>query len=71
MLAAGDVGGFGVGSDYSWNAQAYVGYRMCLLRAPVILQAGYRALHQKYEDGGFKWDVTQHGPVIGMMFEFR
>jgi hypothetical protein len=70
-LAAADVGGFGVGSDYSWNVQGYLGYRLSVFGAPAVLQVGYRALHQTYEDGGFKWDVTQHGPIIGLMFAFR
>jgi hypothetical protein len=66
----GDVGGFSLGSDYSWNVQGYVGYRMAMLGIPTVLSAGYRALHQKYKDGDFKWDVTQHGPILGLVFAF-
>ena len=51
-FVSGDVGGFGVGSDYSWNVQGYVGYRMTMFGTPTILSAGYRALHQKYTSGG-------------------
>jgi hypothetical protein len=65
-----DVGGFGVGSDYSWNAQGHLGYRMTTFGIPAILSLGYRALHQKYEDGDFEWDVTQHGPVLGLSYTF-
>lgn len=57
-LIAVDVGGFGVGSDYSWNVQGHVGYRASVFRLPTIFSVGYRALHQKYEDGDFRWDVT-------------
>jgi hypothetical protein len=27
-------------------------------------------LHQKYEDGDFEWDVTQHGPILGVTYNF-
>ena len=69
-FVSGDVGGFSVGSDYSWNVQGYIGYRMTMFGTPTILSAGYRALHQKYKDGDFRWDVTQHGPILGMIFAF-
>jgi hypothetical protein len=32
--------------------------------------AGYRALHWDYEDGGFAWDVTMHGPMLGAGVRF-
>ena len=69
-FVSGDVGGFSVGSDYSWNAQGYIGYRMATFGVPTILSVGYRALHQKYKDGDFKWDITQHGPIVGTIFAF-
>jgi hypothetical protein len=65
-----DIGGFGVGSDYSWNVQGYLGYRMTMFGIPTLLSVGYRALHQKYKDGDFKWDVTQHGPILGLVYSF-
>lgn len=69
-FVSADVGGFGVGSDYSWNVQGYLGYRLTMLGIPAILNFGYRALHQKYEDGDFKWDVTQRGPIVGIAYQF-
>lgn len=69
-LVSADVGGFNVGSDYSWNVQGYVGYRMTTFGIPTILHFGYRALHQKYKHGDFEWDVTQHGPIIGAAYQF-
>jgi len=66
----GDIGGFGVGSDFTWNTQALVGYRFTLLGAKAEAWGGYRALSQDYTDGSghkaFKWDVIMHGPVLGM-----
>jgi hypothetical protein len=70
-----DVGGFGVGSKLSVNAQAYLGYRTFVFDHPAILRVGYRALSQDYETDDFtgnkfRWDVVQHGPVVGMSLVF-
>lgn len=75
LSAAGDFGGTSMNSDYSWQAVGVVGYRFGLFgtnNANVV--AGYRALHQKYEDGDgrsrFDWDVTMHGPIAGLTIAF-
>ncbi|KUL96784.1 hypothetical protein DK26_01850 [Bosea sp. WAO] len=70
LFAEADVGGFGVGSRITYNAQAHLGYRTTLLGRPTMLRAGYRALYQDYRDGGFLWKVTQHGPVLGASMQF-
>jgi hypothetical protein len=47
-----------------------------MLGRPTILRFGYRALYQDYENDDFtginkfRWDVTQHGPVIGFSMRF-
>ncbi len=76
LFAEADIGGFGVGSRLSVNAQAYLGYRTMMFGRPTILRAGYRALYQDYENDDFtgvnkfRWDVTQHGPVVGLSMRF-
>ncbi|MGH6760966.1 MAG: hypothetical protein ACRECW_05180 [Phyllobacterium sp.] len=75
LFAEADVGGFGAGSDLSIQAQAYLGYRTFILDQPTVLRVGYRALYQDFETEDFtghtfKWDVTQHGPVIGASIRF-
>jgi len=76
LFAEADVGGFGVGSKVSVNAQAYLGYRTMMLGHPTVLRAGYRLLYQDYENDDFtgankfKWDVSQHGPAIGFSMRF-
>jgi hypothetical protein len=75
LLAAGDIGGTSENSDYSWQAIGLVGYRFGLFGTNnANLLAGYRALHQKYEDGNgrnqFEWDMTLHGPVVGLTLTF-
>ena len=66
-----DIGGFGVGSDLTWNAQAIV--QLPLRRSAgyeAFAAAGYRALYWDYKDGGFEWDVTMSGPMLGAGMRF-
>lgn len=70
VFVESDVGGFGVGSRFSVNAQAILGYRLLLAGYQTTLGIGYRVLKQDYRDGGFQWNVTQHGPLIGASIRF-
>ena len=67
----GDVGGFGVGSDFAWQIHPTVGYRISTLVEAV---AGYRFLGMDYESGEgserFRYDVTTFGPELGVAFHF-
>lgn len=71
-----DVGGFDVGSKISVNAQTYLGYRTSMFGKPAIMRVGYRLLYQDYEGDDFtgaskfRWNVTQHGPVVGFSMLF-
>jgi hypothetical protein len=67
VTALGAIGGFGVGSDFSWQAAGLVGYRFGLFSDDNARGlAAYRALCQDYKSGSgsnaFKWDMTLHGP---------
>ena len=75
VTAYGDVGGFGVGSDFSWLASGLVGYRFDLFGdKDSKFLVGYRALYQDYSSGSgdnkFAWDVTIYGPVMALAVEF-
>lgn len=67
----GDVGGFGVGSDLTWQLQALVGYRLSAL---LQLTTGYRTLAMDYEQGTgsdrFRYDVNTFGPMLRLGFNF-
>ena len=67
VTGVADVGGFGVGSDISWQAIATLNYR---LRDWLWLRAGYRHLEVDYEDGGFVYDVQMSGPILGAGLQF-
>jgi hypothetical protein len=75
VTAAGDIGGFGVGSDFAWMAAGLVSYRFGLFgENNSRFLFGYRALHQNYSNGSganeFEWDVTLHGPIFAVAIEF-
>jgi len=67
----GDVGGFGVGSELSWQAYADIGFRASHLISIVL---GYRALDIDYESGGdfdaAELDLMISGPQLGVVFTF-
>lgn len=67
----GDVGGIVLGSDISWQVQAYAGYRFSEL---FQLSLGYRIISIDYEKGSgedrFLYDVNTTGPVIRFGFNF-
>jgi len=65
-----DIGGFGVGSEFAWQAAAYLGYGFDLGDGiDLNLYLGYRALGFDYDDER-TIDVTFHGPVFGASFSF-
>lgn len=63
----GDVGGFDVGSDVTWQALGTVNYQW---NDKLALRLGYRALSVDYHAGSFVYDVRMQGPVIGASYRF-
>jgi hypothetical protein len=63
----GDVGGFGVGSDLTWNLVGSVQYQVS---RRVALEGGYRAMDIDYAQGSGGLDVLMHGPLLGAVFRF-
>lgn len=63
----GMIGGFGVSSDFAWDAFGGVGYE---LSDSVSLVVGYRAISVDYQNDDFKFDVTEYGPLLGAVFTF-
>lgn len=67
----GDIGGFGVGSEFAWHAYADIGFRASHLVSIVL---GYRALDMDYEDGSGRdyvnLDLLVSGAQLGVAFTF-
>ncbi|MGK6356907.1 hypothetical protein ACMGDH_16965 [Sphingomonas sp. DT-207] len=66
-----DVGGFGIGSDVSFQAWPSFGFRLSKSAKAMV---GYRLLYTDYEDGEgldrFAYSVLTHGPTLGVQFRF-
>jgi hypothetical protein len=75
LIFRADVGGFSVGSQFSWNALAAYSWELAV-RDGVTYSGllGYRALDVDYERGSgrnkYEYDVLQHGPVTGLSIGF-
>ena len=71
FILRGDIGGFGISgsSDFTANGIGLVGWTF---HPSWTLMGGYRALYQDYETGSgsneFKYDVTTHGPILGLTY---
>jgi opacity protein-like surface antigen len=67
FYTSGDIGGFGVSSQLTWQAMAGFGYRVTENGS---LLFGYRAIGTDYTNGGFTYDLVASGPVIGFEYKF-
>jgi hypothetical protein len=67
----GDIGGFGVGSDFAWQAWLNFDWRFSRVGS---LALGWRHLDWDYEEGSgltkFTYDAYLSGPVVGVTFRF-
>ena len=75
LTVRGDFGGFGAGSDFSWQAIATYDWRLRAADSYTLdAYIGYRALSVDYSQGNglstYKYDVLQHGPVVGLTTQF-
>jgi hypothetical protein len=64
----GDIGGFGVGCDFTWNAQTSIAYQFTHLVSAFV---GYRVLYADYKQStGNRFQETFQGPTGGVTFRF-
>lgn len=66
----GDVGGFGLGSEFTWQGVGALSWRI----SNFSLSAGYRIWDVDYKSGSgenlFRYDVTTKGPGVGFTVHF-
>ncbi len=67
LMFLADLGGFGAGSDFTWQAFAGAGYQISKTWS---VKFGYRVLGIDFQDGGFVYDVTLQGFVLGFGIRF-
>ena len=75
LAVRGDVGGFGAGSQFSWNALAAYSWDFAVRNGVTYSGVlGYRALYVDYEQGSgrnkYAYDVLTHGPILGLNIGF-
>jgi hypothetical protein len=73
LVTRGDIGGFGLGSHFSWQVESLLGYDF-ETKVPIFLAAGYRALGFNFSEGNgsskFQLDVRFYGPILGFGLVF-
>lgn len=62
-----DLGGLGVGSEFTWQAAVTANFRAT---DSLFLSLGYRHLYLDYEDGSTSFEGNMSGPVAGVTFQF-
>ena len=75
IVLRGDVGGFGAGSQFTWQAIATYNWLLGVTHGiPVDGYVGFRALSADYSQGSgaskFEFDNVIYGPVIGATMRF-
>lgn len=66
-IAYGDIGGFGVGSDFTAQIAVTVNYA---LTENAYVSGGYRYVHLDYEKRGALLDIRLSGPLLGVTWRF-
>ena len=62
-----DLGGFGIGSDLTWQAVATANFRAT---ERLNLSLGWRRLYVDYSDGGTEFEGSMSDPLIGATWQF-
>lgn len=69
-LLRADIGGGMGGTRFAWQVMSTFGYRFEMFGLESTALFGYRALSMDYESSKLVWDMTLHGPVIGLNIRF-
>ncbi len=67
LTALADVGGFGVGSDLTWELYAGLDYA---ITERFVAKLGYRFLSIDYSNDGASLDIDVYGPALGLAVRF-
>lgn len=65
--AQADAGGFGAGSQITWNTQATLGVNFS---RHIAFEAGYRYMYIDYDKDNFLYNVNMPGVFGGLIFKF-
>ena len=75
LVVSGDVGGFGAGSKFSWQALATLNYEFKRTKdVSWNAMIGYKALYVDYSQGSgitqYEYNMTMYGPIFGITARF-
>ncbi|SFD11564.1 hypothetical protein SAMN05428997_11814 [Bosea sp. CRIB-10] len=75
LVLRADIGGFGAGSDLSWQAMGYLNWEFARTASTSWSgMLGYRALYVDFSKGRgrshYEYDMLTHGPVLGLTARF-
>jgi len=62
-----DIGGFGVGSDFSYKYNVFTAYQFSKL---FVLELGYQGYKPDYTENNFNYNVASAGFILGGSFRF-
>lgn len=62
-----DVGGFGAGSDLTYQMYGAIGWRFARHWSAEL---GYRYVYQDYQKDDFRWDIATSGPQLGIALKW-
>jgi hypothetical protein len=66
LAAQGDVGGFAVGSQITWNTQASIGFNFT---RNIYSELGYRYMYVDYNKSSFLYNMNSYGLFVGLGFK--
>ncbi|RPJ45145.1 MAG: hypothetical protein EHM16_13570 [Betaproteobacteria bacterium] len=67
LVGYGDIGGFGIGSDFTWQVSAGANYNFSKSVSGIV---GYRILYADYDKSGFLYDMKNSGFYAGVGIRF-
>jgi len=75
LVVSGDIGGFGAGSKFSWQAIGALAYEVSRSKSVSWSgMLGYKALSVDYSKGSglshYEFDMVIHGPILGLVARF-
>ena len=62
-----DIGGFGLGSEYSYKLNGFVSYKF---KETLVLSLGYQIYQPFYKEDLFEYKLANEGFLLGFTIEF-
>jgi len=75
VMVRGDIGGFDVGSRFSWQAIGAYSFQFAKTGDTTWSgMIGYKAQYADYSQGSgityYRYDIIEHGPIVGVSLKF-